>query len=746
MTLSARLAAWAMPLLLVAAFFGWTNYLPKATSDVSLDEDRLQTHFQRLAVPRYAGTQGEANTRDYLKTWLDTIGMAVETEKTVQVNDNQVRFSESIWVTMRGEDTTRSLVFQVPLSAFSQGHEASSAAPAAALLAAVETLIAERVKPETNLIFSWGDKKWSSSTAQKLIAWQGSGTRGKLITYGQSGEIPPSSPNLLNDGLFAQKSQKTDLRISPFGRQHVVGTVMDTPENYSLSTLYEQAAAMITAAKSDFMNQKYDDKIKISYFTIPIFGQLTYTDVQVQVIVFTFLGLLISLLILGLIRKAISFGSYFWSLLLIPVMIVTIAAGWDILRVLMLRLHPSVVWLAGSSLPYREFFVMAMTLLTVGSFWLLYGFFVRFLRPIELGAAALTLCGVVTLNVLFPTINPFSDKVTAFLGEGNAFESFSKVHFWLIPMFCGLLSWTYVLLRGRRVQNYNPADTLILTIFLLPAGIYLGEVWMGFSLASGTAFLTQTLMLCVWLSMFLPQWRVLAGGLRWTMPFLAITSGLVFLLYFNAMLSFTVNQKQPTSAFFGINLSQDRAFWASQDPDLEADYTRDIFKGKYELENELPQLFPQTEGKFTVRRDSMRYLPAPTIEKLADSLGAQDSMRYLSFRYVPSPRQAEEAWLYFPDSILLRSINLIDEGLQFDPETTTSLKLVGADTTTLQVIMPARMPFNIAVLEVKAGLGEIKNYTFKSRMMSEMPRRGILNDAVLLRKDFKLGRYIEPKK
>lgn len=749
-SLSARLAAWAMLILVGAAFFGLTQKLPRRNAAYDFNPDRLQSHFQQLAVVRPQGSPALQNAADYVALWLDSLQMPV-TEEQVPVYQEytqpaadstqapypvvRIRQQRNVRTQFRGRDTTKTLLVQAPLHSQVHAPNASGAANAAAMLESVAFLKSQGWQPETNVVFFWGE--YAPRTLPENIIYtlnlMNVGTKGKPVLLART--VPPAG-GAMADAVFATRLDFDQAWLTPLERSVARGTAMDTPEKLSARLLRDQTNALLHFVQ-EFREQAAASKAEVAgYFSLPLLGQFVYTHTQVQIIGMTWGGLFIVLLLLGLVRGVISIGSYLWSLLIVPVLIGIAALGAGIFWQLTVRMHPSFTWWGESmsGVPGQEYFVLALTLLTLGGFWLLYSFFAGFLRAIELGAAALTWAG---LGLLISLVRvPLWSYLPQFgMPSDDWMLTPNTAHFWLFPMVLGLLSWLYVLLRGRRVQHYNPADTLILTIFFLPAGLYLGEIWLPLFALEGLshAVLLNT-VLALWMALFLPQWRVLAGGLRWTMPLLTLLCGFGLLIYANVGIAFSKHHKRPNSAFFAINLSSEQAFWGSTDP-MPDTYTRQFFANLPKV-NTMPAVFPKPEGLLLTAPDSMRYLPAPELSLLADSIGSIDSLRYTTLQLVPSKREAEERWLYLPDTLRWRHLHFPQLDLHVKPQNAEKIELIGLDTLQLQLITPARSRLALSVIEVKQGVAEVWNYTRMTRRLYMMPRPDKLGEAVLVRKDF----------
>lgn len=739
-SVSARLAAWAMLFLVGAAFFGLTQKLPYRAASYDLNTSRLQMHFQQVAVPRPEGAVTETQVVQYLRLWLDSLQLPAQHRFTPHVqhpNDStsRIRYQHKLWTTLRGEDSTKTLLVSTSLGGKAHTPDASGAANIAAMLEAVAFLKQEKWKPEQNVIFFWGElPEELVSKPVHHLRLTNLGTAGHPVLL--SPLVPPAG-GAKADALFSRRLESKQTWLTPLKRGTFRNTGMDTPDHFDLELLARQTNALIHYVE-EFREQAAASQQEVAgYFSLPILGQFVYTHIQAQILGMTWGGVFIALLILGLIRGTISIGSYLWSLLVVPVLVGAAGLGASILWQLTAQMHPSLSWWGESlfyAVPAQEFFIMALTLLTMGGFWLLYGFFAGFLRAIELGGAALSWGGIGLAAALLQI--PLWDYLPFLEAPAPDWLLTADVlHIWLLPLYFALLSWTYVLLRGRRVQDYNPADTFILTIFLLPAGWYLGEIWMTFFALEGLDKVTLlSCLLAGWMSLFLPQWRVLAGGLRWTIPLLALFCGIGILIYAHVGLAFSRHHKKPNSAFFAINLSADKAFWGSHDQEPDT-YTRQFF-GNLPRQSQLPEFFPRSEGSFMVQSDSMRYLPVPEVKKVADSIGSTDSLRYVSLRWKASKRQAEESWLYLPDSLGLYRLHIPEQSISLNARQSQKIELVGIDSLDFQLVLPARAPLNLSLIEVKSGLQEVWNYTRMPRRLYMMPRPNLLSHAVLLRKDF----------
>ncbi len=730
-SLSARLAAWLMLLLVGAAFFGLTQKLPRQSVGYPLQKDRLEMHFQRLA----------SSTPAHLTRWLDSLGLDFQDTLYQQVQQEEkqgylsLEASHQVWLRMPGQDSSRTLLVVAPLR---QPLPASEALQAAAMLEAVSVLAgSSEYRPPVDVVFFWGNKP-ELAVDQGLdlthqLSMPGRGTRGKPVLLSKS-VLPHGmavADAVLATGLPLRKSWLLALE-----GDLAQGTAMDVPENVSLPLLEAQTQTLLDVVLNFREQAKASEDAVAGYFVVPLIGQVAYTHLEARIVFLTLAGVWVCLLLLGLWRGAISLGSYLWSVCVIPVLIGTAATGTFLLWQMTLAWHPAFVWWGESlrGIPMQSVFLLSLTLLMLGGFWLMYGFFAGFLRAIDLGAAALTWailgCGLVVFGVPFGSALPAAMDLSGF-----ALFDTAALHFWLIPMFWGLLSWVYVLLRGRQTSDYNPADTLILTLFFLPAGWYLGELWLPLATIEGLLFADKTLLWCsalgLWLALFLPQWRVLAGGLRWTMPLLVLVTGLGLLLYGHIGSAFSKHHKRPNSAFFAINLSSDQAFWGSTDPSTDT-YTRQFFGNAPDI-SPMPDIFPWANQRFLTARDSMRYLPAPQIDLLTDTLGQTDSLRYLTLRYTPSQRQPDELRLYIRGG---QRLNFGAAALQTD---SLYVRYRPADTLLWQVIALPQDTVHLTALEIKSGLEEVWNYTRMPRRLHTMPRPGILGDAVLVRKDFILA-------
>jgi hypothetical protein len=141
-------------------------------------------------------------------------------------------------------------------------------------------------------------------------------------------------------------------------------------------------------------------------------------------------------------------------------------------------------------------------------------------------------------------------------------------------------------------------------------------------------------LLAMLLGLLVPLVDVLTH--RMLLPWLALATGILFLVIGSFTSGFDNEHPRPDNLFYAVDGSTGNALWLSQDKSLD-EWTRTFFPGNSER-RPVPEIFGEGSRDYWAAAARIFVLPAPTIEALEDTTRAtirKINIQARSLRHAP---------------------------------------------------------------------------------------------------------------
>ncbi len=278
------------------------------------------------------------------------------------------------------------------------------------------------------------------------------------------------------------------------------------------------------------------------------------------------------------------------------------------------RLHPEYDTLLQGDTYNSHWYLLAFVMLVIGLFGFIQSGIQRWIRPMELafGAMACWLLFLIAASIALP---------------GASF-----LFFWpLAPLLLafGIVFWQHI---------QNTSSPMYLGLMLLGAapGILMLAPLIKALFIGLTPQLVGVVMavLVMLLGLLVPLIDVLIR--RLLLPWLALATGILFLVTGSFTSGFDTGHPRPDNLFYAVDGSTGNALWLSQDKYLD-EWTRTFFPANPERRR-IPEIFGDRSGDFWAAAAPVFALPAPAIKVLKDTTTANSrkmNIQVRSLRHAP---------------------------------------------------------------------------------------------------------------
>jgi hypothetical protein len=674
-------------IILAAIYYSFQSLLPTKISDLNTPETEFSTeraliHLKEIAKkPHYLGSEDHKNVRDYLVSELQELGLQVELQDQIAINNKWKAASNTTNIITKIEGSDANSKALLLLAHYDSAvHSSIGASDAGSgvvtILEGVRAFLAENKTPNNDIIILFSDAEevgllganafvnhhdWTKKVGLVLnFEARGSGGPSYMLleTNGGNKELikafnkaKPNFPvaNSLMYSIYKMLPNDTDLtvfrenaNINGFNFAFIddhfdYHTAQDTYERLDRNTLEQQGDYLMTLlpyfANSNLenLNATSDDV----YFSFPKIGLMTYPFSWVLPSFLVAIFVFFILIYIGVKRKKLATKEMLVGFIpfLASLIISALAAffGWKLFK----QIYPQYNEILHGFTYNGHWYIFGFCMLTIAiSFWLYKRYFKKY-------SSENLLIAPIFIWIL---INLF--LVLKLQGAG----------FFIFPVFLALISLLVLL-------TSNTSENKLITIALLavPTLIVFSPLIQMFPVGLGLKMLAISAAFVVLIfGLMLPIFHHYKNINKLHLLFLIIA---IFSFIKASFISdYTEDRKQPTSLVYVLDTDENVAFWASYE-DKVNDYnsvylTDDATKGSF-VENATASKY---SSKYKLhKKTNIVSLAEPITTILLDSI--EGGNRHIKLR-IETLRNADRIELLAKDSIAFKSFVVNGEVLK----------------------------------------------------------------------------------
>ncbi|MFD2517580.1 M28 family peptidase [Salinimicrobium flavum] len=759
-------------LLLIAAVF-WSFYGTgphvELRDDVPAEEfsvKRAFSHVEALArEPHYVGSAAHRKARNYIVDQLEALGLLVQTQEAWSVsNKGTVTRPQNIISRIEGSGTGKALLLLTHYdSAVHSSHGASDAASGVAtILESVRAYLASGKTPVNDIILLFTDAEelglngagifveehpWADEVGLALnFESRGSGGRSFMFLETNEGnkvlleefleagvEYPVT--NSLVYSVYKMLPNDTDLtvlreqgNINGFNFAFIddhfdYHTATDLPENLDINTLAHQGSYLVPLLEyfSEKPIEKMGSEEDLIFFNVPVFNLVMYPFSWIWPMLLLAIIIFLAVLGYGFFKKHLRLSAVLKGF--VPLLISLVGSGllgfglWK----LALFLYPQYLEMEHGFTYNGYYYIAAVIFLSLAVCFYVYN---RFRKP---ETAADFFVAPLLVWILLSTL-------TAVYLQGAAY--------FIVPVFFGLIQLLILFQRPK-------FDLLALTFLSLPAIFLLVIFIVMFPVALGLGILFLSAVLTVLLWSLL--WPVFSYYRK--LQLLGFLSFLTFLTLFivaHFTSDFSAEKPRPNSLVYLLDKDREVATWNSYDHMLdewnasyfqnasEAVVQETVFSSKYSSGFTHTAVAPQ----ITVAEPYIGIRKVASEDPEADAYSVK----------IASNRPVNRIELYAEKTLDFRSFTVNGKEAPYLQPGESDLHVftnrwnnrvleyypVSRDTLRLEVNVEKGMHPNIELYEAAYDLFTHPELDVKPRNSGMIPRPFVLNDAIVLKRSFKL--------
>jgi hypothetical protein len=758
---------------LLIVFIGYYSFVSLMPSS-SIKEQNRKTEFSTKKAlnllkeitkkPHFVGSIEHENVKDYLKSQLEALGLQVEVQEQVAVNNKwrAAAKTKNIIAKIKGTQRGKALLLlshydSNPHSAIGASDDGSGVVT---ILEGVRAFLASGKKPNNDIIICFSDAEelgllgasafvnyhpWAKNVGLVLnFEARGSGgpsymlleTNGgnhNLIQNFQMANTPFPVGNSLMYSIYKKLPNDTDLTVfreegningfnfAFIGDHFDYHTAQDSFERLDRKSLKHQASYLM-ATLNYFANtnlEKLNSKQDDVFFNFPYLGIVYYPFTWVLPIFLVCVLLFIGLLVIGVFTNKLSIKGILTGF--IPLLFSLILSGlftyfgWK----LILKIHPQYQDILHGFTYNGYYYIAAFVAITVAICFAIYNRYFKKVSKQDLLIAPLFIWLVINAGV-------------GFYLKGAGFFSIPVI---ILLVMLGVLIFS----------NSKTKTTLFFTILSIPAILIFAPLVKMFPVGLGLKMLTVSAVLTVLLfGLLVPVFQQYEKP-KQIKKLVVVVGVLSFVMtYFTA--NYSVNRKKPNSIFYLLDASKNEAYWASYNTKIDA-FTKQFLgdkptKGSYD-NNTMASKYHTNIKLYT--KAKIKNLIQPTISVLKDTIMDNDRKVILE---IFSNRNANKIELLSKIPIKLKSFIINNQGLKGDDKSVYVLDLQKGtllsyyrtskdEKITLEMVSDKNQKLDLDILEVKYDLFTNSAFDIKPRTSEMMPMPFVLNDATVVKTNLK---------
>lgn len=714
--------------------------------------------------PHFVGTAEHEKVIDYLKSQLQKLGLKVEIQEHVAVNNKwrAAAKTKNIITKIKGTQNGKALLLlshydSNPHSALGASDDGSGIVT---ILEGVRAFLASGKKPKNDIIICFTDAEelgllgasafvnhhsWAKNVGLVLnFEARGSGgpsyllleTNGgnhNLIQNFQKANTPFPVGNSLMYSIYKMLPNDTDLTVfredgningfnfAFIGDHFDYHTAQDSFERLDRKSLKHQASYLV-ATLNYFANnnlEKLNSQQDDVFFNFPYLGMVYYPFSWVLPMFFLCLALFLILFFVGIITKTITIkGALTGFVPLITSLILSglfSYFGWK----LALKIHPQYQDILHGFTYNGYYYIAAFVAITVVISLAIYNRYFKKLSIQDLLIAPLFIWLIINAGIAY-----------YLKGAG----------FFIIPAII-LLVILGVLIFSKQKSN----TTIFFTVLSLPVILIFAPLVKMLPVGLGLKMLFVSSLLTVLLfGILVPVFQQYKKITQIKRLFLVV--GILCFVIANFTSDYTQDRKKPNSIFYILDTSKNEAFWASYNY-KEDGFTKQFLgnnpiKGSYDA-NTMASKYHTNIKLYS--KAKIENLPKPTISILKDTLINNDRKIVIE---IISNRNANKIELLTEKPLKLKSFVVNNEPLKHISNSKYVLNMQNGTILTyyrtskdekirLEMIVDKDQKIDMDMLEIKYDLFTNSLFAIKPRTNKMMPMPFVLNDATVIKSNIK---------
>jgi hypothetical protein len=698
--------------------------LPASSPASEFSAERAFKHIEALAdEPRPVGTDAHLQTRNYIMTELEALGLSPQIQETIFVDPESPAFPG---MTVAG--TVQNVIARLAGTAGDQAillvchYDSVATAPGASddgsgIATLLETARALKAGPplKNDLMFLFTDGEevgllgaqafveqhpWAKE-AGLVLNFDTGGDTGIVYTYETSPgnamliseyarAVPHPAANSMMSTVYSAMPNESD--FTPFKRAgfqglnfaHLGGkfryhTLTENLANLDPGSIQHQGSYAMSLTRHfgnlDLPNLRQDDSPV--YFDILNSALIIYPEAWALPFALLAAFLFVVLFIVGWRQKKVSLRGLLLSALAFPTnVLMSVGIVWVIWHGLV-RIYPH--YRAVIDIPNGFLYWLAFITLTVAITATTYSLLRRRLRlgELSLGALLWWVIATVMLSLLMP---------------GGSYWLEWPLLFSLIGF--GLL-WLF-----PETESASWRQAGLLAVFALPALLIFSWSIYAMYIGLGTELIIVPVLLMAWmLGLFIPHLDFFARLHRWALPVAAVLVTAVALIAGSVTARPSAANPYVDSIFYALNTDTGQALWISEDP--QPDVWTSQFLGTEFKRGKLTELFPQDSKELLFAPAPVLDLDAPQVDLLDDRTTGDTRILQM---HITSPRQIPWVEVEIESSSPISHIDL--GGKQIAGQNDLDHPGPNGYFRTIQYWMPPAQGFDLAI-EAASG-GDIK--------------------------------------
>ncbi|PHR73671.1 MAG: peptidase M28 [Lutibacter sp.] len=763
-------------IIIAAIYYSFYSLLPTKISDINsplteFSTERALVHLKEISKePHYVGNEEHKNVRDYLVSELEDLGLQVELQDQIAINNKwkAATNTTNIIAKIEGSDTNSKallLLTHYDSAVHSSLGASDAGSGVVTILEGVRAFLAANKTPKNDIIILFSDAEeigllganafvnhhsWTKNVGLVLnFEARGSGGPSYMLleTNGGNKELikafnnaKPNFPvaNSLMYSIYKMLPNDTDLtvfreeaNINGFNFAFIddhfdYHTAQDTYERLDRNTLEQQGDYIMTLLPY-FANSNLENLNATSdnvYFSFPKIGLVTYPFSWVLPTFIAAIIIFFILIFIGIKRKKLTIKEMligfipFVSSLILSVL--TAIYGWKLLKLI----HPQYNDILHGFTYNGHWYIFAFSVLAIAiSTWTYKRYFKQYSSENLLIAPIF----------IWMLINIFI--VLKLQGAG----------FFIFPVFLALIS-LLVLLTSNTSEN----KLIVIALLSIPTLIVFTPLIQMFPVGLGLKMLAISAVFVVLLfGLLLPIFHQYKSIKKLHLLFLIIA--IFSFVKASFMADYSEDRKQPTSLVYVLDSDKNEAFWASYE-DKVNDYnkaylTDEPTQGSF-VENATASKY-YSKYKLYKKTDTVS-LKAPIATILLDSIEGEN--RHIKLR-IETLRNADRIELLAKDSIAFTSFIVNGEALK-QPKKQSYIFDTGKrknvlsyyftkpnEVLELGYVINSKVNPTLEIQEVKYDL--FTNQLLKVELRKDnkmMPTPFVINDATIVRKEIRFSK------
>ncbi len=760
-------------LIIVATIYlSFSSLMPKMISDATVpltefSTERALVHLKEISKkPHYIGTKEHKKVREYIVEQLHKLGLTTEIQQQVAINKKwrAGTTTQNIIAKIKGTDSSKNLLLLTHYD--SAVHSSLGASDAGSgvvtILESLRAFLAKNKQPKNDIIILISDAEeigllgasafvnhhsWAKDVALVLnFEARGSGGPSYMLLETNGGNkkliehfvaTNPKYPlaSSLMYSIYKMLPNDTDLTIFredgdiegynfAFIDDHFdYHTAQDSYERLDKNTLEHQGSYLMPLltyfADADLSNLK--SNADYVYFNLPYIGIVYYPFSWITPLLIVLSLLFLGLLIYGFTKQKIKFKSLlsgFTPLLLSLVISGLITFyGWKLL----LKIHPQYQDILHGFTYNGHWYIAAFSALTLGICFVIYKKYFNKEDTLNLMIAPIFMWLLINIAI-------------AYYLKGAAY--------FIMILFYGVFSMVLYLFSKK--ENLS----ILLTVLSIPIIIIFAPLVQMLPVGLGLKMLMVSSVLIVLLfGMLIPVFSQYKNHKNLGRLFIVLA--IVIFISASFKSTYSVDEKQPNSMMYVLDVDKNEAYWASYDKHID-EFTKQ-FLGDNPTEGSYDSLSTYSKYGTNIqwhKKAEVKTIIQPIIEMVKDTLIANKRSIHLKIK---PQRVSNRIELISKNPILIESFKVNGQPYKkYDNEEyvvalrdhgkTVLSYYLALENEILDIEMTIVDPVQpeFFIYETSYDLLESMHFNFKPRSESMMATPFVINDAIVVKKQINL--------